>query len=298
MPTLGIVGFGGWGANLLRTFDDLARVSVACHAGDPERAAWLAASYPHIDRTTSYGELLGNDDIEAVIIASPIDTLGDFARRALHAGKDVFVEKPMATTAEEAQGLTDLAAAEGRTLFVGYIFVHHPLFRRAWDRLRAAGIEHVRLEWAKLGGFDSDLVLNLACHPVSVALHYLGTPGEIELTSSRRLTGDTDVITVKLDYPDVTCRIRVDRVSPRKQYEWRLYTGDGRCAVATDDSFHIFDRSDETFREESTVSVDPLTTECRQFLRTITTGHSPRTDGEFGTAVVTVLERLQEQLEG
>jgi UDP-2-acetamido-3-amino-2,3-dideoxy-glucuronate N-acetyltransferase len=297
MTTVAVAGIGAWGQNLVRTFDTLTTVPVCCHSGREANAEWLRAEYPEIELTTDYDAVLGDDHVDAVAIATPIPTLADLAERALDAGKHVYVEKPMAATRSEAERLARLAGEREPILFVGYIFVYHPLFTRARKRAASEEIRRARLEWETEGTFGPDLVNNLVCHPVSVAVAEFGRPERVDVIESRTVTGDTDVVECRLSYPDagVTCAVRVDRVSPTPGYTLRAVTERDGIYAATDDSFHVFEAERSAY-ESSREDVDPLGTECRAFVEAVETGASPVTDGAFGADVHAVLAEIKNQL--
>jgi len=293
-----VAGVGNWGQNLVRTFDELASVPLCCHTGTEEHAAWLESNYPETDLTTDYEAVLTDDRVDAVAVATPIPTLNRLARRAVEAGKPVYVEKPMAETREGAKDLASLADRRDTVVFVGYIFVHHPLFTRARTYRSPDDVDHVRLDWQTEGSFGSGIVTNLACHPVSVAVSLSGRPESVDVTGTRSVTGDVDVVELELEYPEFTCEVRVDRVSPTKGYHMDVFTDDRDLCVATDDAFYTFDRTDEVFEQGPEMETDPLTTECSAFLERVESGSRPVTDADFAVDVNSVLDEIQAQIRG
>ncbi len=294
MTRIGIVGIGGWGRNLLRTFDTLATVEMACHTGSEDSAAWLDEHHPSIPRTTELEEVLEHPDIDAVVIATPIPTLSAITERALDAGKAVFVEKPMAQDADTAEALAARADDRDQLVFVGYLFVHHPLMSEA---VASDAIDHLQLEWTKLGAFGPDLLENLACHPIAVAIDALGVPETIEVTEAQFVTGDLDTIGLTFGYPDASCTIRVDRVSPDKRYLARVYDRDRGAVIATDERLYAFDADRTAFEEHRIGDTDPLTAECQRFLDAVEGKKPPRTTARFGRDVLEVLDRIDTRLE-
>lgn len=296
MTNVAVTGIGSWGQNLVRTFESLTEVPVCCHSGRQAHAEWLREEYPGIELTTDYEAVLGDDRVDAVAIATPIPTLADLAERALDAGKHVYVEKPMAATHPEARHLAERAETGDAILFVGYIFVYHPLFTRARKRAASEGFRHLRLEWDTEGTFGPDLVNNLVCHPVSVAVAEFGAPERVDVTESRTVTGHPDVVECRLRHEGgTTCALRVDRVSATPGYTMRAFTERDRVHAATDETIHVFDADRESY-ESDREDVDPLATECRAFLEAADTGATPVTDASFGVAVHDVLSRVEERL--
>ena len=125
--TVGMVGLGGWGKNLLRNFGSLpgADLRWCCDADEATRAAH-APAHPGARFTASYDELLADPDLQAVVLATPVPTHFELARRAILAGKHVMVEKPMTWTAAEARELRDLVSGSGLVLMVDHLLRFHP----------------------------------------------------------------------------------------------------------------------------------------------------------------------------
>src|SRR5262249_24745283 len=126
---VGQAGLGYWGRNLARNFDDLADMRWLCDASE-ERRAEFAERYPDAQVTDSFEELLADDDVDAVVIATPVPSHYPLARAALEAGKHVFVEKPPAMRVAEMEELVGLAEAAGLVLMPGHLLLYHPAVRK------------------------------------------------------------------------------------------------------------------------------------------------------------------------
>ena len=120
-----VVGSGYWGKNLVRNFVNLNALSAICDS-HLETLRALGEQYKQCRTLTSYPELLRDESIQAVAIATPAETHGTMVREALIAGKDVFVEKPLCLSAEMGRSLVDLASNRGRILMVGHLLWYHP----------------------------------------------------------------------------------------------------------------------------------------------------------------------------
>src|ERR1035437_1308732 len=120
-----IVGAGYWGENLVRVFHQLGVLERICDF-NPSRLQQMAEKYPDVKTTESFEVILDDRCVEALVIATPAETHYGFARRALLAGKDVYVEKPLTLCCEEAEILTDLAESQHRILMVGHLLEFHP----------------------------------------------------------------------------------------------------------------------------------------------------------------------------
>jgi UDP-2-acetamido-3-amino-2,3-dideoxy-glucuronate N-acetyltransferase len=116
------VGLGAWGQNLVRNLDVLGELTWICDASDTRRDAF-ARRFPNATATGSFEQLLSDDELEAVVIATPVPTHYTLARQALEAGKHVFVEKPPAMRAAEMEELVELSAARGKVLMPGHLLL-------------------------------------------------------------------------------------------------------------------------------------------------------------------------------
>ena len=169
-----IVGFGYWGPNLVRNFteNDRTAVTTICDSSK-ERLDLAARRYPEVSRTSEFDVVCANPNVDLVVIATPITTHFELAKQAMLAGKDVFVEKPLCTTAAEAAELRRVADACGRKVFVDHTFVYNPAVRKlrevvvAEDFGRPLYYDSVR---ANLGLFQADInvLWDLAPHDLSI----------------------------------------------------------------------------------------------------------------------------------
>ena len=125
MIGIGVIGYGYWGPNLVRNFSEVpgSRV-VAVSDLRPERLAQVQNRYPTIKTTTDHRDFLTDPDIDAIVIATPVSTHFELAMQALHGGKHVLVEKPLAATLEQGERLLEEAARCGRVLMVDHTFVY------------------------------------------------------------------------------------------------------------------------------------------------------------------------------
>ena len=126
---IGQAGLGYWGTNLARNFDELAELAWLCDA-DEARREHFARRYPGARVTPDFGELLADDAVDAVVVATPVPTHFELARRALSAGKHVFVEKPPAMRGAEMEELVALAQERELVLMPGHLLLYHPGVRR------------------------------------------------------------------------------------------------------------------------------------------------------------------------
>src|SRR5918999_1792752 len=124
---IGVAGLGYWGPNLARNFAALAGCELAwcCDESAPARERW-APSFPSARFTATLDDLLADDELDAVALATPVPTHGELAERVLRAGKHCFVEKPLAQSVAEAERAVAAADESGRILMVGHLLEYHP----------------------------------------------------------------------------------------------------------------------------------------------------------------------------
>src|SRR5438876_4154848 len=125
MRSVACVGSGYWGKNLVRNFYELSALA-AIWDSDTEKVSQLKQQYSDCRFPSSYAEVLRDDSIKAVAIATPAETHATQVREALLAGKDVFVEKPLCLSVTEGEELVDLARRQQRILMVGHLLWYHP----------------------------------------------------------------------------------------------------------------------------------------------------------------------------
>src|SRR5580700_3618762 len=180
--TIGVVGYGYWGPNLVRNFmalpSDKAQVKMVCDTR-PERLAGVIRIYPSVATTTDYDAMIADADIDLVAIATPVSSHFALAEKALQAGKHVLVEKPLAASVAEAEQLVALAAEMKRQLFVDHTFVFTPAVRKMREMVEGGSIgellyyDSTRIN---LGIFqhDVDVVWDLVPHDLSILDFLLG----------------------------------------------------------------------------------------------------------------------------
>src|SRR5688572_17380413 len=127
MIRVGIIGVGYWGANLVRTFNDIEGAEVVRVVDQrPGRLQFVSKRYPHIATSSDFGAILTDPRVDAVVVATPVPTHFAVAEAVLRAGKHCFVEKPLAGTAQEAQQLLSLGESANRTIAVGHVYQFSP----------------------------------------------------------------------------------------------------------------------------------------------------------------------------
>ncbi|HZH24853.1 MAG TPA: Gfo/Idh/MocA family oxidoreductase [Solirubrobacteraceae bacterium] len=320
---VGVAGLGYWGPNLARNFDAIAGCELRwlCDrdAGALER---VGATLPGASRTQSLDELLGDPELDAVVLATPVPTHAELAERVLRAGKHCFVEKPLALTGAAAERAVAAADAKDRTLMVGHLLEYHPAItklKQIADDGELGAIHYIysnRLNLGKLRA-DENALWSLGAHDVSVLLHLAGEePYEVEARGESYMRpGIEDVVFGFLRFPSgLAAHLHLSWLDPHKE---RRFTVVGSRRMATFDDMDLerkvtvfdkgFDQSASTWGEYITRSGDiwspsvsnrePLRLECEHFVECLREGRAPISDGRSGLRVVRVLAALQEQLD-
>lgn len=321
---VGVAGLGYWGPNLARNLASLPGCELAwlCDASAPARER-LAGAFPGAQPTGDLGDLLADPDLDAIVLATPVPTHAELAIAVARAGKHCFVEKPLATSAAEAEQAVAAAREAGRVLMVGHLLEYHPAVARLKELIDSdelGGLFYIygnRLNLGKLRA-DENALWSLGAHDVSVALHLIGEE-PVECTAqgaSFVRPGVQDVVFCYLRFPSgVVAHLHLSWLDPHKE---RRLTVVGSRRMATFDDMQIegkltvydkgFDEDTRTWGEYIARSgdifspripnVEPLRLECEHFLHCIRTGATPRSDGDSGLRVVRVLEALQHSLDG
>ena len=198
MKKIAIVGIGRWGKNLIRDFSKLAQVKICVTTGNKKNIAWLQQNYPDIDHTTSINQVLNDPDIDAVVIATPINNHFIIAKKSLESKKHVFVEKPLAKTVGQIEKLIEIANRNQLCLFVGHIFLYNEIFKKIKTIHKTESIKYANFEWKKLGTFDEDIFENLLSHDLSLNLELFGIPKKIRINSKYGLITPVDRFSLEL----------------------------------------------------------------------------------------------------
>ena len=320
---IGLAGLGYWGPNLARNFDALpdAELAVICDA-DEERLAQTGARFPEASTTTSFDDLLSDETLDAVVIATPVPTHAEFATRALAAGKHVFVEKPLALSAAEGADVAALAAERGLTLMPGHLLLYHPGVAKLREIVASGDLGRLLVIYGNrqnLGKIrrDENVLWSLGAHDLSVILDLVGEePEEVSARGESFLTkGVEDIVFCYLRFPSgVVAHLHLSWLDPHKMRKITV-VGDRKMAVFDDMALEgkvtIYDKGPQepmhTYGEWMTRTGDiwspkipndePLRLECARFLELVRGEADSAPARENGLAVVRVLEELQRSLE-
>lgn len=313
-----VVGSGYWGKNLVRNFSDLQALSLICDT-DADKLRSLREQHPTIRTVTAYAKVLQDDSIQAVAIATPAETHGTLVREALLSGKDVFVEKPLCLSEAEGRSLVTLAREKHRILMVGHLLWYHPAIlklKELIDNGELGRIQYLYSNRLNLGKIrrEENILWSFAPHDLSVILGLLGEmPESVTAQGGNYLhqqIADTTVTLLSFR-SGVKAHIFVSWLHPYKEQKL-IVVGDRKMAVFNDlekkDKLLLYPHSINwnhqipvaNRAEAQPVEVspeEPLRAECLHFLECVQFRRRPRTDGQEGLRVLTVLQRCQEALE-
>jgi predicted dehydrogenase len=319
-PTVGVVGLNYWGPNLVRNFDDLADLTWLCDLDDGHLAP-IAARYPTAKSTQRYDDLLADDSLDAVVIATPVPTHYALAKQALEAGKHVFVEKPPAMHAAEMDELVRVAAEHDLVLMPGHLLLYHPGVAKLKELIDDGELGEVLCVYGNRQNLgivrtNENALWSLGVHDLSVILHLLDEDPEVATAQGRDFLtpGVEDVVFCYLRFPSgKIAHMHLSWLDPHKM---RRMTVVGREKMVVFDDMElerkvtIYEKSPwkraESYGEWQTRSGDisipkistaePLRLECTYFLELIDGQHDRGKVARDGARVVRALEMLTNSL--
>jgi len=326
MVKIAILGYGYWGPNLARNFAETEDCQVIGIADlRPERLAQALRRHPAAAVTTDGEELLRNPRIDAIAIATPVAAHFDIAMRALKAGKHLFVEKPLTTTSDEASQLIDEADRRGLTLMVDHTFLYTPAVRKIrelCDNGSLGSLYYYDAVRVNLGLFQHDInvLWDLAVHDLSIMDFLLPeAPCAVSATGIRHVADrGEDIAYLTLFFPsDLIAHIHVNWLAPVKVR--RTLIGGTEKMVVYDDvesseKVKVYDKGitlsgdpDEQYQTRISYrsgdawaphldTREALSLEAAEFVRSISTGARPQSDGESGLRIVKILEAATRSL--
>jgi predicted dehydrogenase len=320
-----VVGLGYWGPNLVRVLNEIpdAEVSWICDL-DESALARIGRRYPAARTTTAYDDVLADDAVEAIVIATPVTTHHALAMAALQAGKHVFVEKPLAASTAEATELVDAAAAAGLVLMPGHTFLYSPPVVYSRDLIRGGelgDIYFITTSRVNLGLHQTDVsvVWDLGPHDFSILRYWLDEAPVRVSAFSRSCVFDNspDVAFINLEYASGTvAHVELSWLAPSKLRRTAV-VGSQKMLVYDDTSnepVRLFDSGADlpdpgtfgeyrlTYRTGDILSprltvAEPLALEMADFCQCVRTGREPRSSGAVGLDVVNTIEAVERSLE-
>lgn len=323
---VGVVGLGYWGPNLARNFDRLpgAELVYCCDLdeGNLDKARGL---YPNTTLTDDYAQLLADDALDAIVVATSVPTHYKLGKLAIEAGKHTFIEKPIALKAAEAQDLLATADDYGVKLMVGHLLEYHPAVAKMKELIDAGELGRVYYAYANrlnLGKVrtDENALWSLGPHDVSVLNYLTGDePVEVSARGECYLQDDVeDVVFGYIKYENgMVGHLHVSWLDPHKSRKITV-VGEKKMVVfddmEADRKITVYDKGAtttrtkfETYGEFVTLhfgdihiprigNEEPLRVECQHFIDAIADDTTPRSDGRDALNVVKVLEAMEVSL--
>ncbi len=324
--SIGVAGAGYWGPNLIRNVagNPEAELAAICDV-DTTALEREAGKYPGVAQFRSLDEMLSQPTIDAVMIATPSGLHFENALAALHAGKHVFVEKPMASSVEQAVELVKAAQDTGCVLMVGHTFLYNNIVREIERRIEEGELGKIHYAYSQrlnLGQFrrDSDVLWTLVPHDVSILNYWLKLrPHRVSAHGRSHLwveEGIVDVCFCLLEYPNgCSAHLHLSWMDPQKVRQMVL-VGEDKMLIYDDmdptKHIQIFDKGIERKPMEyvrdyadfktrlragdllipNVRLVEPLLVETGHFIDCIRDGKPPITDALHGLEVTCILEAL------
>lgn len=312
-----VIGCGYWGKNLVRNIAAIGALNTICDK-DPDVLDSLKASYPAANFKANFEDVLKDNLISAVMISTPATQHHPMTKAALEAGKDVFVEKPLALTTTEGEELVRLAEECHKILMVGHLLEYHPAVCELKELVNSGELGKINYIYSNrlnLGKFrtEENILWSFAPHDISVILLLLGEmPSKISCYGGNYITpGIPDTTVTNMSFNNGTkAHIFVSWMHPYK--EQRLVViGDKKMAVFNDvapqNNLIVYDHrvkwngkiptpEKNGFTNIEYAKEEPLKLECRHFLDCISKRMEPKTNGASALQVLRVLEACQHSL--
>ena len=317
-PRVCVVGCGHWGKNLARNFAALGNLYAICES-DSARLRTFAELYPGTKAFAGLEDAIADPSVDALVLATPAEEHCRMALAALRAGKDVFVEKPLALEWQEGMEVVETAHRHGRILMVGHLLRYHPAILKI-QQLLAEGVlgrvEYIysnRLSMGKIRR-EENALWSFAPHDISVILALTGQlPLQVTATGGAYLQPNIADVTVSnlLFDRGTRAHIFVSWLHPYK--EQRLCVIGSKQMIVFEDSradhkLILYDKQIEWKNGQiETAKVEgvpvpfdadePLRRECQHFVDCVATRRAANTPGEEGVEVLRVLQACQRSLQ-
>ncbi len=326
MLKVAVIGYGYWGPNLVRNFVETPDAEVIMVADISESNLQRVSSrYPAIQTTTSVDDIYSNDDIEAVVIATPVDTHYNLALKALQSGKHVMVEKPMASSSAEAQHLIDEAKERNLVLMVDHTFVYTGAVRKIAQLVNDGELGDVLYYDStriNLGLFQHDVnvIWDLAVHDLSIIEYIMNKePRAVSATGISHVEGEPENVAYLTIYYDdnFIAHVNVNWLAPVKVR--RTLIGGSKKMIVYDalepiETLKIYDKgidiesTEDIYRtlisyrtgdmySPKIEATEALQLEAKHFIECIANGTTPETDGKAGLRVVKILEAASQSIQ-
>jgi predicted dehydrogenase len=319
VPQIALVGCGYWGKNLCRNFYGLGALAAVVDSTENGHATARSIA-PDARIASSFEDVLSDEKIQGVALATPAETHAELALKAMRAGKDVFVEKPMALSLDDAEDMKREAKVTEQILMVGHLLEYHPAVLKLREMIEFGHLGKInyiysnRLNFGKVRT-EENALWSFAPHDVAVILRLIGlSPVEVSSCGGSYLTrGIADTTMSNLRFSDESrAHIFVSWLHPFKEQRL-VVVGDKKMAIFNDvaplgeklqlypqnvefeGSIPLLKKEDAEFVEHA--NTEPLREECSHFLDCIQSRQQPLTNAQSGIGVLKVLHACQQSIE-
>ena len=309
---IAVIGMGMWGKNIVRNFYNLNVLDTVCDLDD-ESLKSVREQFPGVKVTKDFHDIINNHSITAVAVVTPSHTHFKMVKAMLEAGKNVYVEKPISTVAEEAKILTELADEKGLVLMVGHLLLYHPAVNRlkmlieegVLGELVYAQSDRLNVNYHKN---DRSVMWDLAPHDVSMIAYATGKD-PVKVISAVGCSSDKndimDITHVTIEFEDgMIGHISDSWITPQKHVTL-LVRGTKATAIfddtLPDHKLKVYDNFIPANTQDYPVDyieIEPLKLECQHFVHCCESGQKARSDGENGFKVISILEEAEKIMLG
>ncbi len=320
MINIGVIGYGYWGPNLVRNFAEIQGLTVACVADlDPKKLEIVQKRYPGINTTTNFEEMINDPGIDAIAIATPVNTHFELGMAALKAGKHLWLEKPMTETSAQARQLVEEAEKRKLVLIVDHTFIYTGAVRKIAEIIKKGDLgemyyyDSVRIN---LGLFQRDVsvISDLAVHDFAILDFLLGEqPEAVSAVGTNHFPGTPENLAyISLFYKSgMIAHCNVNWLAPVKVRQ--ILIGGNKKMITYDDlepseKIKVYDKGISFTDDPQKIyqmrvgyrtgdmwapqieGSEALKVEGEHFVDCIVNGKVPQTDGVLGMRVVELIE--------
>ena len=309
---IAVIGFGLWGRNIVRNFYNLNVLEMVCDLDD-ESLKTVQEQFPGVKVTKDFNDIINDKTITGVAVVTPSHTHFKLVKAMLEAGKNVYVEKPISTVAEEARVLTELADEKGLVLMVGHLLLYHPAVNRlkmlieegVLGDLVYAQSDRLNVNYHKN---DRSVMWDLAPHDVSMIAYATGKD-PVKVISAVGCSSDKneimDITHLTIEFEDgMIGQISDSWITPQKHVTLMI-RGTKATAIFDDtlptNKLKVYDNFIPANTQDyplDYLEIEPLKLECQHFVNCCASSQKARSDGENGYTVTKILEEAEKIMLG
>ena len=236
---IGIIGIGKWGKKLVNEFLPISEIKMVCSTGSTDNIKWIKKKIPNVEYTNDVNKILKNPNIDAVIIASPVNTHFKLAYNALLNGG----HRPCATSA-----------------------LFHPILKKIKSLVKKNTIKFMYFQWEKFGTFSEDIILNLVSHEISIILELIDKPIKIKIINKFGLISNLDILSLKVSSnKEKNCIIEINRLSNTKKKQVFIGTKKDLFLWENNELYKLNKKTGQ-YKLVYNSNITPLSIECKEFI--------------------------------